>query len=83
LQQIRDEAHRVAITYHRKRRSKRLIQTELDQVPGIGPKKQAALLKAFGSVKQIKKGKQEDFEKLSILTEKDITNLLKFGQSSK
>lgn len=77
LQQIRDEAHRVAITYHRKRRTKRIITTELDDLPGIGPKKRTALLKHFGSVKRIKEAAPEEFQKISCLTNKDIETLLK------
>lgn len=53
LQQARDEAHRFAITYHRKLRSKRTLRTELTDVPGIGPTTSTKLLRAFGSVKAI------------------------------
>ncbi len=81
LQQIRDEAHRVAITYHRKRRSKRLIQTELDGIPGIGPKKRTLLLKNFGSVKRIKEVSKDQLEKLSGLSKKDIKALINFQQT--
>ncbi|MBF5058565.1 excinuclease ABC subunit UvrC [Candidatus Neptunochlamydia vexilliferae] len=75
LQQIRDEAHRVAITHHRKRRTKRIIQTELDTLPGIGPKKRSLLLKHFGSVKQIKKASREALERAPGLTKKDIETI--------
>jgi excinuclease ABC subunit C len=54
LQQIRDEAHRFAITFHREKRSKRTIKSVLDDVPGIGEKRKQALLKKFGSLKKIK-----------------------------
>ena len=54
LQQIRDEAHRFAVTYHRTLRKKRTIQSELDTVPGVGPNRKAALVKYFGSVKNVK-----------------------------
>jgi len=50
LQQIRDEAHRFAITYHRKLRARAIRESVLDDVPGIGPAKKAALLRAWGSV---------------------------------
>lgn len=53
MQRIRDEAHRFAITYHRKLRSKR-YGSELDEIKGVGPKKRAILLKAFSSVEEIK-----------------------------
>lgn len=50
LQRIRDEAHRFAITAHRARRTKSGIASRLDEIPGIGPKRRRALLKAFGSI---------------------------------
>lgn len=82
LQQIRDETHRVAITYHRKRRSKRLIQTELDRIHGIGPKKRTLLLKHFGSVKRIKEAPRDQLEELPGLSKKDVEALLNFQQTS-
>ncbi len=54
LQRLRDEAHRTAITFHREKRSKRILSTELTQIEGIGPKTAKKLLKAFGSVKGVK-----------------------------
>ncbi len=54
LKQIRDEAHRFAITYNRKVRSKRTITSALDGIKGVGPAKRRALLNTFGSVKRIK-----------------------------
>jgi excinuclease ABC subunit C len=54
LQKIRDEAHRFAVTYHRQRRSKRTLTSELDRIPGIGPKRRNQLLKIFGSVEALK-----------------------------
>ena len=55
LQALRDEAHRFAIGYHRKLRDKRMEQSVLDTIPGIGPARRAALLKAFGSVRRLRK----------------------------
>ncbi len=54
LQQLRDEAHRFAITFHRQVRSKRILQTELDLIKGIGKKRAQELLEAFGSVQGVK-----------------------------
>jgi excinuclease ABC subunit C len=54
LQQVRDEAHRFAITYHRQLRSKSMVDSILDEVPGIGPKRKKDLLKRFGSLKKIR-----------------------------
>ncbi|MGH9403230.1 MAG: excinuclease ABC subunit UvrC [Terriglobia bacterium] len=55
IQQVRDEAHRFAVTFHRQRRSKREITSELLQVPGIGEKSVRKLLTQFGSLEAIKK----------------------------
>ena len=54
LQQIRDEAHRFAITYHRQQRSKRMRASALDGIPGLGPARRSDLVKHFGSVKKLK-----------------------------
>ncbi|RTL62487.1 MAG: excinuclease ABC subunit UvrC [Pseudonocardiaceae bacterium] len=54
LQRLRDEAHRFAITYHRQRRSKGMVVSELDAVPGLGPSRRQALLKQFGSVRKLR-----------------------------
>jgi len=54
LQEVRDEAHRFAVTYHRKRRSIRDFASELDEIPGVGERRRRLLLKTFGSVKRIK-----------------------------
>ena len=59
LQKIRDEAHRRAITFHRKRRGKSVVASALDGIPGVGPAKKKALLKQFGSIKQIKAASKE------------------------
>lgn len=54
LQQIRDEAHRFAVTFHRSLRTKRTLQTELDLIAGVGKKRAQELLEAFGSVQGVK-----------------------------
>ena len=64
LQQIRDEAHRFAITFHRVRRSKRTIKTELTEIKGIGKATAYLLLKEIGSVEKIKKTDTETLSKL-------------------
>lgn len=64
LQQIRDEAHRFAITFHRKKRSKAEIRTELEELKGIGRKTAGILLKHFKSVKKIKEASFEELEQL-------------------
>ncbi|SIS48495.1 Excinuclease ABC subunit C [Corynebacterium appendicis CIP 107643] len=60
LQQIRDEAHRFAITYHRQQRSKRMRASALDGIPGLGPARRSDLVKHFGSVKKLKEASVED-----------------------
>lgn len=55
LQAVRDEAHRFAISYHRELRIKRLTESLLDDLPGIGEKRKLALLQAFGSVRELRK----------------------------
>ena len=59
LQRVRDEAHRFAITYHRAKRSAAQTVSELDQVPGLGPSRRAALLKHFGSVRRLRQATPE------------------------
>ena len=53
VQRARDEAHRFAITFHRERRSKKSVQSALDLVPGIGPKRKSMLIRRFGSVRGV------------------------------
>ena len=60
LQRVRDEAHRFAITHHRQRRSKAMTTSLLDEVPGLGPARQKALLRAFGSVKRLRAASVEE-----------------------
>jgi len=63
LQHIRDEAHRFAITFHRERRSKRTLTTELTQIKGVGEKIANKLLTQFGSLDEIKKASEEELAK--------------------
>jgi excinuclease ABC subunit C len=76
LQKIRDEAHRLAIEFHRKRRSKRTISSELDTLEGIGPVKRKKLLQAFGSVKALKMATEQELKSVKGLTKKDLQILL-------
>ena len=66
VQRIRDEAHRFAITHHRKVRSKKALTSPLDSVEGIGPTRKRALLRHFGSVQAIREAPVEDIVALGI-----------------
>ena len=62
LQRVRDETHRFAITTHRSGRSKALVTSELDEVPGVGPGRKRALLNHFGSARGVKGAGLADLE---------------------
>lgn len=68
LQRIRDEAHRFAVTYHRKLRSKRGKESALDTIPGIGPARKKALIKKFGSVRNIRDATIEQLSSVEGIT---------------
>ena len=78
LMRIRDEAHRRAITYHRKLRGKRFKESELDQIPGIGPKKRKILLGHFGDVIGVSEAKIEDLVTLPGISHSLAKNILTF-----
>jgi excinuclease ABC subunit C len=62
VQRIRDEAHRFAVTFHRKARSMRDLRSELDTVPGVGPRRRRALLTTFGSLAGVRRATREELE---------------------
>jgi excinuclease ABC subunit C len=62
IQRIRDEAHRFAVTFHRRARTMRDLRSELDAVPGIGPRRRRALLKAFGSLAGVRRATREELD---------------------
>ena len=74
LTQIQDEVHRFAITYHRERRSKHQLHSELDDIKGIGPKTKELLLKHFKSTKRIK---EADFQEITKLVGDSKAKLIK------
>ena len=75
FQRIRDEAHRFAITYHRKLRSKKMFLSPLDAIEGIGPSKKKALLTHFGSLKKLKEASVEELEAISGISKKIAENI--------
>jgi excinuclease ABC subunit C len=64
IQRIRDEAHRFAVTFHRLSRKKRDMRSELDLVPGIGPRRRRLLLTAFGSLAGVRRATREELMKV-------------------
>ena len=60
LQQVRDEAHRFANTYHQNLRSKSMVDSILDEIPGIGPKRKKDLLKHFGSLRKLRSASEQE-----------------------
>jgi excinuclease ABC subunit C len=70
LQRVRDEAHRFAITYHKKLRSKQTLYSALDRIPGVGGARKRALLRAFGSIRRIGEASVEELLKLPSMSEK-------------
>jgi excinuclease ABC subunit C len=75
LMRVRDESHRFAHKSHTRRRTKSLIRSTLDDVPGIGPKKRQALLKAFGSVKALLAASDDSIAEIPSISRKDVENL--------
>ena len=62
IERIRDEAHRFAVTFHRKARSMRDLRSQLDDVPGIGPRRRRALLTKFGSLAGVRRATREELD---------------------
>lgn len=81
LQQIRDEAHRFAITFHRKKRAKKLITSAIDAIPGIGPAKRKLLLTTFGSVKNIQAATAEQLAAVKGLSQANVAAIIKHFKS--
>ncbi len=76
LKRIRDEAHRFAISYHRKRRGSSALQSALDTVPGIGKKRKAVLLKHFDSIDSMRTASPEEISALPGMNKKAASDLL-------
>ncbi|GED34449.1 excinuclease ABC subunit UvrC [Brevibacillus centrosporus] len=66
LQRVQDEVHRFAITFHRQSRSKTMLSSQLDEIPGIGEKRRKLLFTHFGSLKKMREATVEDFRQLGI-----------------
>lgn len=64
LRQIRDEAHRFALSYHRRLRARRSLSSRLAEIPGVGPKRRSAMIKRFGSLKRLSNASVDDLSAL-------------------
>ena len=82
LQKIRDEAHQVAISFQRKRRSQALIKSALSAIPGIGPLKQKALLRHFGSLKKVLEASPEALRELKGIGPTHVKSIQSFGNQN-
>ena len=82
IQRIRDEAHRFAITYHRKLRHKRSLVSVLDHIEGVGPTRRKALWDAFGSIAEIKKAKITDLTAVPGISENIANNIVQYFKNS-
>jgi excinuclease ABC subunit C len=63
IQQVRNEAHRFAITFHRQLRTKRSMELAMDEIRGIGPKRKQILLQHFGSLERVREASKEELQK--------------------
>ncbi len=82
LQQVRDEAHRFAITGHRQRRSKARKVSNLEAIPGLGPKRRRELLKHFGGQQEIKKASAAELAKVAGISRKLAENIYEYLHAS-
>lgn len=78
LQQVRDESHRFAITYHRKLRSDNISESSLDDIPGIGKKRKINILKEFGTMDKVKNASVEELAKIKGMNEKVAINVYEY-----
>ncbi len=78
LQQVRDESHRFAITYHRKLRSDNISESSLDDIPGIGKKRKINILKEFGTIDEVKNASVDDLAKIKGMNRKAATNVFDY-----
>lgn len=76
IQQLRDEAHRFGITFHRKKRDQGTLKTELEQIPGIGKTTADKLLRHFKSVKRIKEAEEQELTQ--VLNKTQVKTLLEY-----
>ena len=78
ITRIQDEAHRFAIEFHRKLRSKEQVHSVLDDIPGVGPARRKDLMKHFASLDEIRAATVEDLKRLPSMNEKSAEEVYQF-----
>ena len=81
LQRVRDEAHRFGVTYHRKLRSRKLTESELDHIQGIGEKRKLSLLRDFGDIEGISKASVDELSDIEGMNKKAAENVYNYFHS--
>ena len=77
LQRLRDESHRFAVEYHRKLRGKRMTESVLDGIPGLGEKRKSRLLEEYGSLKRLKESTFKELNEIKWLPENVASGVAK------
>ncbi len=83
IQRVRDEAHRFCITHHRGLRGKASIHSQLEDIPGVGPKRRKALLTKLGSLRAIREATEEQLLSIPGMTRPAVQAVLKWAESTK
>jgi len=78
LQRVRDEAHRFAVSFHRQRRTKKMIKSSLEEIPNLGEKRIKMLLGHFGSIENIKNASVDELEKVKGISQKLALEIFKY-----
>jgi excinuclease ABC subunit C len=78
LQRLRDEAHRFALRYNRKLRSRRTLRSDLGDIPGIGPRRQTTLLRRFGSLQGVREASKEEIARVPGFSEALASRVLTY-----
>jgi excinuclease ABC subunit C len=82
VKRVRDEAHRFAVTYHRELRGKAMTASILDEVPGVGPTRKAALMRAFGSVRRLRAASADEIAAVKGIGREVASDVLAFLSTS-
>lgn len=83
LNEISEEVHRYAIGYHRTLRQKGMFSSELENIPGVGPKRRAALMRAFGTLDEIKKAALEEIAEIPEMDSRSAEAVVSYFEKQK